>query len=177
MSSSQKPILEELLDVNTAPEFLNSLNNSNPNSLQSSSSLSYSLQSNLHGLKRHNTESDIDTYVCSNPNPFPLRISAPSEEHLQKLLIQKRSDAEGKALMEAHESAKNDMSPSFVYPENAALKGPHFPKIKKSLSWSYSGDMTDDVISLIKEFNKNSPVSRELSKKNLEGDETDSHEM
>jgi len=164
MSSSQKPHLDELLDVDNAPEFLNIQNNTN------------SHHANLHGLKRHNTESDIDTYVYSNPNPFGLRISAPSDEHLQKILIQKRSDKEGKALMEAHESAKNDMSPSFVYPEGSALRGPHFPKIKKSLSWSCRGDMSDDVIAVIKEFNKNSPVSRELNTQNVNGDETERSE-
>jgi hypothetical protein len=168
MSSSQKPHLDGLLDVDNAPEFLNSQTITN-----SSSSPTQSFHVNLHGLKRHNTESDIDTYICSNPNTFGLRISAPSDEHLQKILIQKRSDKEGKALMEAHESAKNDMSPSFVYPEGTALRGPHFPKIKKSLSWSCRGDMSDEIIASIKEFNKNSPVSRELSSQNVDSGETE----
>jgi hypothetical protein len=188
----------ELFDVlSNSTEYLNSQPNSNPTSVQTSStssedesettkaiynvaafsggggggnSLAHSLPSlNLKGLKRHNTESDILDLPSADANRLGLRISIPCPEKLQQQIINKRSDKNGLALLYAHESARDEMSPSFKYPDNPILKGPHFPKMKKSLSWSTRADMTDEVIAHIKEFNKFSPVA-----KNIKMDESES---
>ena len=191
----------ELFDVlSNSTEYLNSQPNSNPTSVQTSStssedesettkanldvvgfsgggggggnssSLTYAHSLNSKGLKRHNTESDIHDLPSVDSNRLGLRISIPCPEKLQQQIISKRSDKNGLALLYAHESAKDEMSPSFKIPAKVILKGPHFPKMKKSLSWSTRADMTDEVIAHIKEFNKFSPVARNLSMNDFESD-------
>jgi len=179
----------EFYDVtNSTEEFINSQPNSNPTSVQTSSTSSedesettkainnvfasggggsigvtYSLRPpslNLTGLKRHKTESDIPDLPPDSPVLPPLRISIPDPEKLQQRLIHRKSDKDGVALQQAHETALSEMSPSCPIPDRHVMKGPHFPRMKKSLSWSTRADMTDEVIAHIKEFNKFSPVAR-----------------
>jgi hypothetical protein len=111
-------------------------------------------------LKRCNSLPSVPITHNSHDDIMPLRIRAPSDELLQEILMNNRSDQNGSQLKQAHQKALNEMSPSFVFPETLPLKGPHYPKIRKSLSWSYRDDMTDEVITQIKEFNKHSPVAR-----------------
>jgi hypothetical protein len=180
----------ELYDPSVAEEYLNtSNNNSNPISLQTSSCASEDEDfeeggaTPRHGIKNNQSSlasgggggsSSYYTPTLKRCNSLPahepayepmldirqLRIRAPSDEVLQELLINKRNDHDGSQLNEAHQKALNEMSPSFRYPETTSLKGPHHPKIRKSLSWSHRDDMTNEVIAQIKEFNIHSPVAR-----------------
>jgi hypothetical protein len=122
-------------------------------------------------LKRFNTFPTMDSSnndMMSTPqneslhDVMPLRIRALTDEKLEEFLMEGESKCNGGKLNEkdAHQKALNEMSPSFVFPETLSLKGPHYPKIRKSLSWSHRNDMSNEVIAQIKEFNKHSPVAR-----------------
>ena len=107
----------------------------------------------LSHLKRHHTESDL--VDLPSTSSFSLRIKAPSAEILNESLIEEYSTARGRTPRIAHQNALQlaEISPKNVFYPCHALRGPHFPKIKKSLSWS-------GVMENIKEFNDTSPVSK-----------------
>jgi hypothetical protein len=164
----------ELFDPNLTTDYLNSTTNSNPASVQTSSTSSEDDNFKMIGsggkqsllkiqnlsLKRHHTESDI--YDLPNESSLSLRIKAPPSSIIDESIIEEMSTARGRTSHIAHQNALElaQLSPKFISSYTShMLRGPVFPKkLQKSLSWS--GNMED-----IKEFNDTSPVLR-VSEKN-----------
>ena len=165
----------QLFDTTLNTDYLNTTTFSDPSSVQTSSSSNDDDENfkmmgggggggggggfvlpppppQLPHLKRHHTESEISDL----PTTFSLRIRQPSTDIINECLIEEYSTARGRTLAIAHENALHlaEISPkNTIYPANHILKGPHFPKMQKSLSWS-------GVMEEVKEYNDTSPVVR-----------------
>jgi hypothetical protein len=112
-------------------------------------------QLQLPTLKRHHTESEIGDLPTSS---FSLRIRQPSVDIVNECLIEEYSTARGRTPRIAHENALHlaEISPKYdveLICNKHILKGPHFPTMKKSLSWS-------GVIEKVKKYNDTSPVAK-----------------